>query len=76
MHKTWRSGMTVALVLLSTAAFGQLRDFPVKPLRIIVPTTPGGIVDLVTRLLARETHAPPVPVTLVPPHTNKACPVT
>ena len=44
----------LALAALSFPTAAQVRDFPVKPLRIIVPTAPGGIVDLVTRLLGQK----------------------
>jgi tripartite-type tricarboxylate transporter receptor subunit TctC len=42
------------VLALSASALAQVRDFPAKPLRIIVPTAPGGIVDLVTRLLGQK----------------------
>ena len=43
--------VAIALFLFATSAFAQVRDFPVKPLRIVVPTSPGGILDFVARLL-------------------------
>ena len=46
--------VAIVLVMLSAQTSAQVRDFPVKPLRIIVPTAPGGIVDLVTRLLGQK----------------------
>lgn len=35
----------------SAAALGQSRDFPSRPVRMIVPFPPGGSVDLVARIL-------------------------
>jgi hypothetical protein len=32
----------------------QPREYPVKPVRIIVPTSPGGLLDLVVRILAQK----------------------
>lgn len=45
----------VLFTLLSTAVLAQ--DFPAKPIRIIVPWPPAGIVDVVARILARELSA-------------------
>lgn len=41
-----------AAALLPAAALAQ--TWPVKPVRIIVPTSPGGGTDIVTRLLAQK----------------------
>ena len=41
-------------LLVNTPTWGQVRDFPVKPLRLIVPTSPGGLLDLVARLLGQK----------------------
>lgn len=53
-----RPGITVviavALLSINTCALAQPRDFPSKPLRIVVPTSPGGILDLVARLLGQK----------------------
>jgi tripartite-type tricarboxylate transporter receptor subunit TctC len=43
--KTW--SVPVFLVLLTSAAFGQ--QFPSRPLKIVVPTTPGGATDALSR---------------------------
>ena len=51
---TWRGGMAVVLAVLSAPVLAQVRDFPNKSLRIIVPTSPGGIIDLVMRLLGQK----------------------
>ena len=41
-------------IAVSAPAWSQGRDFPVKPLRMIVPTSPGGLLDLVGRLLGQK----------------------
>jgi len=46
--------MAVAVLSINTCALAQVRDFPAKPLRIVVPTSPGGILDLVARLLGQK----------------------
>ncbi len=46
--------IAIALLMPATPALAQVREFPAKPLRIIVPTAPGGIVDLVTRILGQR----------------------
>jgi tripartite-type tricarboxylate transporter receptor subunit TctC len=44
---------TCAFALL--AAFGaSAQDYPTRPVRVLVPYTPGGITDLVTRIAASE----------------------
>ena len=52
--RKFRLGIAIVWTALHAPALAQLREFPAKPLRIIVPTTPGGIVDLVTRLLGQK----------------------
>jgi len=55
MHRILlRAGAMLALAALGLQAVAQVRDFPAKPLRIIVPTSPGGILDLVARLLGQK----------------------
>src|SRR3990172_3469887 len=41
----------LALVALP-GAFVSAQDYPGKPVRIVVPTSPGGVNDVVTRLVA------------------------
>ncbi|MEN3352704.1 MAG: hypothetical protein V7640_862, partial [Betaproteobacteria bacterium] len=36
------------------AAQTPSREYPSKPIRIIVPTSPGGLLDLATRVLAQK----------------------
>jgi tripartite-type tricarboxylate transporter receptor subunit TctC len=47
-----RSLMAVGVVMLAAPAVAQSSNFPSKPLRIIVPYTPGGTTDIATRLVA------------------------
>jgi tripartite-type tricarboxylate transporter receptor subunit TctC len=42
------------MTALCASTPAQVREFPMKPLHIIVPTSPGGILDLVTRLLGQK----------------------
>ncbi|HKA41368.1 MAG TPA: tripartite tricarboxylate transporter substrate-binding protein, partial [Burkholderiales bacterium] len=47
---------TFGCMLASAVASAQAppRDFPVKSVRIVVPVPPGGIVDVVTRVLGQR----------------------
>jgi len=47
-----RAAACCTLLLLSSAAVAQAPAWPAKPVRIIVPTSPGGGTDIVTRVLA------------------------
>jgi len=42
----------VWLTAIPSPAHAQNREYPNRPVRIIVPTSPGGILDVVTRLMA------------------------
>jgi tripartite-type tricarboxylate transporter receptor subunit TctC len=46
-------GIAAALALMMAAAAGA-QDFPTKPVRIIVPFSPGGATDIVTRIVAQK----------------------
>ncbi|MGZ5090437.1 MAG: Bug family tripartite tricarboxylate transporter substrate binding protein [Burkholderiales bacterium] len=53
--KPWRLYAALAsilLVLVPNSAYGQA--YPTKPVRIIVPWTPGGTADLLARILAQK----------------------
>ncbi len=39
---------------LLTASIAQAQSYPAKPIRLVVPVPPGGIVDVVGRLLAQK----------------------
>src|SRR5690348_2802205 len=44
---------SAAIVLLGlTAAIARAEDYPARPIRIIVPVSPGGITDIVARVTA------------------------
>lgn len=63
MHKNLapllRSGLAAGLLALAAAApaAAQARDFPDKPVRIIVPFTAGGGSDMVARVVAEKLGA-------------------
>jgi tripartite-type tricarboxylate transporter receptor subunit TctC len=44
----------LALVLFFVSAIAQAQNYPSKPIRWVVPYTPGGITDNVTRMLAQK----------------------
>lgn len=43
----------IGAVLAMTTAYAQ-QNYPARPIRVIVPYTPGGITDVVTRIFAQE----------------------
>jgi len=45
---------TVTLGIASSTAAAQVKDFPSRPIRIVVPVPPGGSVDTVARLIAQK----------------------
>lgn len=51
MKKFW---IACGLMLASTLVHGQTQDYPVKPLKIIVPVAPGSAVDFSTRFHAEK----------------------
>src|SRR3974390_1146609 len=51
---SWRWGLslaTMAIVALPLSGFAQ-SDYPNRPITIVVPTPPGGTLDLITRLVS------------------------
>jgi tripartite-type tricarboxylate transporter receptor subunit TctC len=46
--------MTMAIVLVSLGAANAQSDYPNRPVRIVVPSAPGGGTDITARLLAQE----------------------
>ena len=53
----WIVGLFSALVAVAGApASSQAQDFPTKPIRILVPFAPGGIVDTAARVVGQKLH--------------------
>jgi tripartite-type tricarboxylate transporter receptor subunit TctC len=50
--QVWRSVAFAACSLLPALGYAQAPDFPNRPVRIVVPSAPTGILDTVARLLA------------------------
>lgn len=46
--------LLAALTLLSASALVAAADYPVKPIKLIVPYAPGGVTDLVARIVASK----------------------
>ena len=57
-HRIARAMIAATSMLTLAACFAALpcaaQTFPAKPIRMIVPTSPGGILDIVTRLLGQK----------------------
>lgn len=45
-----------ALAVLAVACTAQAQDYPNKPIRIIIPSTPGGGTDYIGRLMSTKLH--------------------
>jgi tripartite-type tricarboxylate transporter receptor subunit TctC len=45
--------LAAVLLLLALNAFGQ-SDFPSKPIRVLVPTTAGGVPDVLARSVGQR----------------------
>lgn len=54
MHKPLKQTLaTLAILLASFGAQAQASDYPTKPIRIIVTSAPGGLIDVHTRAVAK-----------------------
>src|SRR5215470_9810298 len=49
----WLGGM-IAFALLVAPVVAVARDFPARPVRIVVPQTPGGVTDVIARAVAQR----------------------
>ena len=49
-----RGSLAIAVLVASLPAYAQRADYPNRPVRIIVPQTAGGGVDVVARLVAQK----------------------
>ena len=55
MHATKRVGLWLCAAILGSAAlFAHAQDYPARPIKIVIPYSPGGIADTFTRALAQE----------------------
>ena len=45
---------TAAIALVTLTSLAQAQDYPVKPIRLVVPYSPGGPVDIVGRIVAQK----------------------
>jgi len=54
MRKSLLLIFTLAALGASAGAAGEVSEYPVKPIRIIVPYAPGGGADIVARIVAQK----------------------
>jgi tripartite-type tricarboxylate transporter receptor subunit TctC len=54
MNSKFLGALAMALCVAASPALTQERDFPQKPIKLIVPFAPGGPTDIVARILAEQ----------------------
>jgi len=58
MKKITAAMLCAGTVILSGAGLpGQAQEFPTRPVRVVVPWPPGGLVDVAARVVAKELQA-------------------
>ena len=48
----WHRALAAVAALATLAAFPQASDYPNRPVKILVPYSPGGVTDIIARLIA------------------------
>jgi len=46
-----RRGLMLATAAIATSGAAQAQDFPTRPVRMIIPFPPGGVVDVIARMI-------------------------
>ena len=52
----WRIGLIVGMcaALLATASASRAQDYPSRPIRIVIPYSPGSVADVFARIIAQD----------------------